>query len=493
MTMPLTKLIDRYIDARNEERPIGHELSPQKLSSYQQCVQRYAVHIRRVPTVDDLAHESVNEFLAAHLKSGSSPYTVKNRRTHLLVLMRYAKCESLSTAEPDRVRRIRCPKLEIKGYTIVQMVQLLDAAAKLRGRQRRTGVSRRMYFVSLLLFMWNLGSRIGDVLLVETSKFDSVGRIWVYESKTRKSGWHRLHNVTTEAIAACIAENPNRKRIWPGYTRRNICRAFGELVAAAGVGGTSRFIRRGSSSALDRLQPGTGWRFLNHSGPQVFEDHYRDAEICGDESLSPPELPCNEAIMRICRPVKKEKPQRKERPEKPQPKYARPTDVPLTAEVRDSLANHPLTDAHLAVLVGHLTAHGISQTKLAEWWGVALKRYQDFRYGYRVITLQAADRLRAAFELPTRGAATDGPIALGSLVATPGIAALLNAEQLSAGDLKTVVDYAKQSLGVHKGRLALCANFSLGYLQQVIAGRFPATTKMQLQIRELFALDGDAA
>jgi hypothetical protein len=128
------------------------------------------------------------------------------------------------------------------------------------------------------------------MLRIEVEHFDRAGWLWCSETKTHKAGWRRLRLTTTQAVAECIAVNPTRKRIWPGYTRKNICRAFRDMARGAGVNGTSKYIRSGGSSECDRKNPGTGWQHLRHSSPEVWQKHYRVDKICDQDRPMPPEL-----------------------------------------------------------------------------------------------------------------------------------------------------------------------------------------------------------
>ena len=77
-------------------------------------------------------------------------------------------------------------------------------------------------------------------------------------------------------------------------------------------------------------------------------------------------------------------------------------------------------------------------------------------------------------------------LAIGSLTATPEIAAMLTAVQFTAGDLKAVVDYAKQSLGVQRYRLALSVGYCAFSVQSMITGKSPVSKNMQSKLREFF-------
>ena len=291
MTTLLIDFVEYYITVTNEERPIGRELSPRTRIYYLECVKSYAAYLKRPPTLEDLAPECVNKFIA-WTYANRSAYTAKARRTGLRALLRFAKREGLTNADPDRLRRVYCERLQTKGYNQTDMEKLVAAARALRGRNIRfTGVPKSVYYSSLLMCMWNTGLRIGDIPEIEVAGFDAPkGRLFALEHKTRKSRWHKLHPGTAAAIAECIAFEPDRQFVWEGHRKRNLHRAIKAIIAAAGLTGSSRYIRRGAASELERLQPGLGWRFLNHSDPRVFDNHYRCADICEDESLAPPSL-----------------------------------------------------------------------------------------------------------------------------------------------------------------------------------------------------------
>lgn len=287
--MQLAELVRAYIAAKNLERPLGRELSFKTREHLTDAVAVFSRYLNRPAIADDLTAVCVNEFLRTLIELGKSPYTVRNRRTGLRVLWRFAHDCGL-VQQWCGVRTVHCPPLAINGYDVAKMQLLLAHVATLRGVVRSTKIPRPTYWDAFLKTDWEVGLRIGDMLMVTIEHFDATGWLWTSESKTGKAGWRRLRLATVESIAACIGANPSRERIWPGYTRKNICRAFTELAKAAGVGGTSKYIRSGGSSEYDRLFPGNGWRFLRHSSPEVWEKHYRVDRICDQDAPSPPPL-----------------------------------------------------------------------------------------------------------------------------------------------------------------------------------------------------------
>lgn len=289
--MFLVDFVASYVIASNLERPIGKELAPRTVKHLLECVQTFERYLQRRATVKDLTSAQINAFLIDLAALGRSPYTVKNRRTGLMVLRHFALEKRLVKRGVDAVRRVHCPPLDPEGYDVAAAAVLLAFFAGRPGVVRGTGIPRSIYWESFLLTKWELGLRAGDMLAIEPQHFQADGWLWVRESKTGKSGWLRIRPAVAAAISRCLAARPSRSRVWPGFKARNLYQAFKQLAKAAGVNGTTRWIRRGAGSEYEKLHHGGGWRFLRQSGPQVFEKHYRIRRICDGESPAPPEIP----------------------------------------------------------------------------------------------------------------------------------------------------------------------------------------------------------
>lgn len=283
----LEELCEKYIYAKNQERPIGRELSPRTRSHLFDCVKAYGRWIGQKPRVVDLQPDRVNQFLSALMKDGKSPYTVKNRRTGLMVLMRFARRQKLLQVRTKEVRPILCPTLEPQGYDVKDIQQLLKHIRYLRREIPGTGIPRRLYWASLVQTQWETGLRIGDFSRIPITAYDQ-GILTVVESKTGKKSTHHLERATAAAIEACIDANPIRELIWPGMQPKSLSRAFIEIARAAGLPGSSKWVRAGGASEVDRSFPGMGWRFLRHSTPIVFDKHYKVQRICEPNQPKPP-------------------------------------------------------------------------------------------------------------------------------------------------------------------------------------------------------------
>ena len=287
--MHLRELVTRYAAARNAERPLGKELAPGTIRHLYESAAAYSKWLGREARIGDLIDESINHFLAHLLSIGRRPYGVKNRRTGLLVLMRFARRKGLTDAIPDGVRRVHCPELSIDGFAIDDMQALIEHAQTMGGTIRYTGLVRSVFWESFLRVKWELALRIGDMIRFQVADY-KPGWLWVLEHKTGKQGWRELTPRTAACLERCIALKPQRELIWEGYAPQGAYKAFTRLAKRAKRPGTSKFVRRGAASELEARTPGAAWRLLRRSVPTLFEKHYRVGRICDKNPLRPPPL-----------------------------------------------------------------------------------------------------------------------------------------------------------------------------------------------------------
>lgn len=288
--MNLETLAEKYVNFKNKTRPIGRDLSQQTAIHLANCVRSYSRWLKRDAVADDFAPQKVNEYLAAIVAAGKSPYTAKNRRTGLLILMRFARRKRLIKFNAKRVRPIACPQLDIQGYRPEQVQHFVNYVSGLKWNIRETSIPKSVFWSSLILTQWRICLRIGDFSRVKVSEFRPDGWLWAWENKTHKRTWLQLSPAAAKAVADCIAADPGRELIWPGLNPESLSRAFTRLARAAGLPGSSQWIRRGASSQVEARTPGAGWKALRHSSPTVFERHYRIDDVCDTGIPSPPDI-----------------------------------------------------------------------------------------------------------------------------------------------------------------------------------------------------------
>jgi integrase len=141
-------------------------------------------------------------------------------------------------------------------------------------------------------------------------------------------------------------------------------------------------------------------------------------------------------------------------PKKELPHFEKLSDVPLTDEAVAALSHFPMVASDLATIGRCLAEHGVTQTRLAEWWGYKRQAYGKFRYGQKPIPLAGADRLRELFGMPRlmppdwRNRKIVFDHEPGNLPITPSIAAMFEREHFGHTELQAVVKYLRQELKI---------------------------------------------
>lgn len=255
----------------------------------QRTVNSFASFLQRAASKADLNRDTVNDWLLALERAGTSPRTLRGQRGNLLCLWRDA-CDNDKSLMPPH--KIRCPKIPdqiIDGFSADDMRQLLMACEALRGNFRNTTIARRPYFRSFLLFGWDTALRLGDVLAIERDWVWPGGFISIVQNKTGKAIRKQLQPGTLAAIEENLAGS-DRRLIWPLWGRREaFFDAFRSLVQKAELrGGTSKWIRRGSATAVEIIRPGSATSHLGHKSPELARKHYLIQRLLPDNSPVPP-------------------------------------------------------------------------------------------------------------------------------------------------------------------------------------------------------------
>lgn len=234
---------------------------------------------------DDL----LNGFLQWMKDAGRSSHTRRTKRAGILAVWRAAAEDGLC-AEPRKIRPIKHAGRVIRAYDVDDMRRLIAAARELRGAFARTGIARGLWWESLLRCYWDTALRLSDLLRIER---DWIGRDGTIELSQHKTGHvHRaqLSDGTRTLIDAVLAQGQPRTLVWPLWARREeMYKQYRRLRAEAGLSlaSSSKWIRRGSASAIEAQAPGTAWRHLGHTRPGLDRQSYLDRSICDP----PPQLP----------------------------------------------------------------------------------------------------------------------------------------------------------------------------------------------------------
>lgn len=283
--MLLTEYVSRYALARDvtEDYVEQLDISRRKLESF----------AGQSLDLCDLQDDLVNRWLV-NLKEVAAPQTVRNKRRCILTLWRAAADDGLCSA-PGRIRPVKIGDVVIDGWNAEEAAKLLVTAQAMTGNQRKVKIPKRLFWSSFVLVAWDTGLRLGDLLDLERRDIwpaeGGAGFISWVQNKTSRSVQLALRQATMQTIEESMAAGSPRAKLWPlGGHREAWYRQFNRLVAKAGLVGTSKYIRRGSSSEVERIQPGAGAAHLGHRTAGLFERHYKVDRIVRREVVLPPPI-----------------------------------------------------------------------------------------------------------------------------------------------------------------------------------------------------------
>ena len=235
-----------------------------------------------------LSCDLVNEWLVSVQTPRRAAWTARGYRAAILAVWNAAGDERLCEHPNLRlVRKIAVRQAVVEGWAVSEVQQILAFCTGLSGKLRN-GISVSAYWSAVVRVGYDSGARLGDVLRITPQQIDGNG-LWVFvQSKTGKLISVRLHCSTLAAIEATYPPKRDLVFDWP-YTHDHWFKCFRQIVKAAGLRGTFKWLRRSSGSLVEAQQPGAGHKHLGN-GAAVFERHYNVPRLSDTSRPMPPEL-----------------------------------------------------------------------------------------------------------------------------------------------------------------------------------------------------------
>lgn len=217
---------------------------------YRRCVGVLEKWHGRKLKLSEFTVETCNRFLLAKKEAGRSSYYRKSLRSALRALLNHAGIEG-------KLRPVKFERLNPQVWTAAEVDRLAAAAPNQHWKIR-------------VLMGYYTGLNQVDLELIEKRHIvDGVLR-W-RRSKTGKL-------VVVSVPAWLVAQLPDQGRICPRSTSLEWTRRqFREMLAAAGLTGTFKKLRKTSGTVAESLHPGAGHLHLGNTRA-VFELHYMNPE-----------------------------------------------------------------------------------------------------------------------------------------------------------------------------------------------------------------------
>lgn len=303
--MTLRELLQRYA-AR-------HALAERTIVLFSNSIDRFAAHLERDPTLDDLTDEGIARFARwratdTHWRGKPPrPATVKKDVSHLSALWQHAAKKRLTRSDgtllehPDLPRGlVRVSLRPPRGYRLEEVDAMIVAA---RSRIGQVGpVPAAWLWETMLTCAWQTGERCGGLLALRWRDVDLPARRVTFDGSTRKGGVKTIVRSITPELAALLSQHRrgDDDLVWPWREYRrptSLWRSLTVLCHHAGVTPRGFHAIRKASGSFVAAGGGDATDFLSHSDPSTTKAHYLDAAIVGgDDPLTLlPRLPSERA------------------------------------------------------------------------------------------------------------------------------------------------------------------------------------------------------
>ena len=235
----------------------------------------YQQNVRRLAKAGgSVCADSVNAYVKKRLDVVTG-ITVRSERTILLSLWRFAYEQRMVAEWPRGVMRIKAKKPPTRAWTIPQVRLLLKKAGEYRGHRLQSGADIGDWLVAWLLLGYESGSRRGDIWQFSADNLDGDVLRWT-QSKTGDP----LHKVLTRAcVAACLRMlemSPDGRIVGWACKPRQAMRWWRQLCDAAGLPGTSKWLRRSGATHIEIRSPGKASLHLGHRTATLAAQAYID-------------------------------------------------------------------------------------------------------------------------------------------------------------------------------------------------------------------------
>lgn len=249
--------------------------------------------LRRDSTIPDLTEANVSRFLLWLEGLGRKPRYLKKVKGDLLAIWRYAVEVGLLPDDPKRVRKITCNREVPRAWNLLELAALIEAARKLEGCYRN-GIPRALFWECLIRLGYESGFRKADLLEIRFDEIQASDHGAIVCHMQSKTGVGQLAAIGPDTVAAIEAIRKPRRDIvldWP-YHEWTFRYQINRLTAAAGIKGTSKFLRRSCASygARDGGEE-TAMKLLGHQTPGLARAHYIDPRIASFVRPALPRIP----------------------------------------------------------------------------------------------------------------------------------------------------------------------------------------------------------
>jgi hypothetical protein len=205
----------------------------------------------------ELVADTLSRFLKDKQAAGRSSHYCRSLRNGLLAVLG-------ERIERRHVRSVKLQRLEPKSWTAADVAKLVESVGVLADYKRN-------FYRGIVLAAYHTGLTHGDLARLTHGDFQPDGTLLYRRAKTGTPvvAWMPPEVLATLPPHGLLFQSP--------WSREQFRKDFRRIVAAAGLQGTFKKLRK-TSGTLAELLTGRGHEHLANSR-RVFERHYLDRKL----------------------------------------------------------------------------------------------------------------------------------------------------------------------------------------------------------------------
>lgn len=222
--------------------------------------------------------ELISRLLLDKKRAGNSDYYLRSLRSGLVAILRDAR----GSGPVERVRSVRTGPLKPGAWTAAEVERLLAAIPRAVADD-----DGQWYWTVVIALAYYTGFDRCDVQRITRADIRNDGLIPFFRSKT---GRPALVAIPAELLGYIDQRAPVKGAVVPLRTSPEYFRrVFKRIVAAAGLKGTFKKIRKTSGTLVESEQEGRGHVHLANTR-SIFERHYQARELLDLKPTMPPKI-----------------------------------------------------------------------------------------------------------------------------------------------------------------------------------------------------------
>lgn len=265
-----------------------NDLRPSSIEQLEIAARKFCEWCGKPVRLCDLTDDLINDWIGAmKAEQTLSHTTVANRRRAIVTLWNSAFRFSWIDTRPRFIRKTRVDPTIVRAWDAADVNRLVKLAELIPERHPDCSCLWADWWVALISTAWDSALRLGDVWNIRTEDVDEKG---VLVTRQQKTGWpvfHQLSDTTLDAIARTYLAPRKFIFVWP-FCRREFFKKFKKLVDSAGLTqGTSKWLRRGSATAVEMANPGAAASHLGHRSPGMWLRYVDQSKLVGGRPRAP--------------------------------------------------------------------------------------------------------------------------------------------------------------------------------------------------------------